>query len=442
MELKMDMAFLKPIGNFFKKYAALLPSIAITVVALLLFLPTMMVGGSVKEKMQKSASTAKKVSGQLSVVPSKDAPNQMKQFTDKLEGEANHIEMLAIQSSQRELVSYDIFPEPTDSSSQLFTQYGADYAEKIESLMTGMDALDAPSDAEIRSKTGGGTGRRTTRTVRSEQVNTQDPMVDALCLTRASEIGVYANPEVFNWYGFWAEDYTFEGQSAALEDSWDSQIALWIYEDVVETIKKMNGAGGQVSSSPVKRLLGVSFNGPVEIPDTSGRRSYSRVSMGMRDIPVCVSETVFSPFMDVSPTRRKGNEDVDVVHFAVSVLVDSRYTMAFMKELCSEKQHTFLTDFKIDGQPVMSKHNQITILQSDVVVVDKQADEHALYRYGKGAVVRLDLVCEYLFSRKGYDLIKPDPIKKRLKQESKSENNGRQPQNNKSGSPGYFNPKM
>jgi hypothetical protein len=39
-----------------------------------------------------------------------------------------------------------------------------------------------------------------------------------------------------------------------------------------------------------------------------------------------------------------------------------------------------------------------------------------LYRYGNGAVMQVDMVCEYLLSRKGYDSIKPEPVKKILGQ--------------------------
>ena len=421
MELKMNMDFLKPVSNFFKKYVALLPSIGITVAALLLFVPTMLVGNSVKEKMSKSASIAGQVNGQLGTVPSRDDPTQIEQYMNKLEAEAKQIEMLAVQSSQRELVSYDIFPEPSDSSSQLFTQYGKQYRKQIEALITGMNALDAPSDAEIRSRTGTGRGRQPGGYAMRNQLDMQDPMVDALCLTRASEISLYADPEVFPWYGFWSDDYEFEGQSAALEDCWNSQIALWVYKDIADTILKMNGNQGQVSASPVKRLIGVSFSGPVVISAKSNQRGLSRMTLGTRDVPNYVTEMSPSLFMTKSPTLRLSDDDVDVVHFAVSVLVDNRYVMAFMKELCSEKQHAFRADFDIDGAVMQLKHNQITILQSDMAAVDKQAEEHALYRYGKGAVVKLDLVCEYLLYRKGYDVIKPDPIRKRLNQEEDAE---------------------
>ena len=92
-----------------------------------------------------------------------------------------------------------------------------------------------------------------------------------------------------------------------------------------------------------------------------------------------------------------------------------------MKELCCEKPHSFYPDFIQTGQPVQSRHNQITILQSDLKVIDKTEPAHEFYRYGKGSVVRLDLVCEYQFNRRGYDAIKPKAIKKRLGQPEDTE---------------------
>ena len=89
-----------------------------------------------------------------------------------------------------------------------------------------------------------------------------------------------------------------------------------------------------------------------------------------------------------------------------------------MRELCSEKPHTFREGFKVDGDEKESRHNQITVLQSELRIIDKKSEEHGLYRYGDEAVVWVDLVCEYLFNRAGYDSIKPNPIKERLEQGS------------------------
>ena len=37
-----------------------------------------------------------------------------------------------------------------------------------------------------------------------------------------------------------------------------------------------------------------------------------------------------------------------------------------------------------------------------------------MYRYGQDAVVELDLICEYLFEKAGYEAIVPEAIKKVL----------------------------
>jgi len=149
--------------------------------------------------------------------------------------------------------------------------------------------------------------------------------------------------------------------------------------------------------------------------------------MGMRDIPNYVTPMLPSNFMGESPTARVCNEEMDIVHFAVSVLVDGPSVLSFMKELCSEKSHTFYPSvfnepFTRQGEPVDSRHNQITILNTNLNVVGKADTEHEFYRYGNGSVMRLDLICEYQFNRKGYDSIKPDPVKTRLGQPTTIEN--------------------
>lgn len=450
----MSAGFLKPVTGFFKKYTALLPSIGITVVALLLFLPTMLVGSKVEENMEKSVSTAKTVGQLMRDVPSKDDPVRIQLYMDRLEDEAAKIDEMAVCSSQRDLISYSVFP-PIATSAQLYEDFGRKYREAVNVLLESINALDAPSDAEIRAQ-GGGTnvsGLRASHSRTSSNVE-DNPMVDALCLRRSQNISCYAHPSVFTWYDFW-QAYEFAGQNQAQEDCWDSQVAFWIYEDIVETIRKMNEGSQKVSSSSVKRLQRVGFSESGTMGGyrggsmTGGRRrsntpifrdrpnyiSLSPASAGQTGMVAGAKKSLlYSNFVAESPTARDSDEDVDVIHFSLSVLVDNRSVMAFIKELCSEKQHTFRTDFKEDGQRFEARHNQITILKSDLTVVDKQAAEHELYRYGDGAVMQMDLVCEYQFYRDAYDVIKPDPIKEMLGQAAPAQETGN---TGNAGNPGF-----
>ncbi|MHC4231525.1 MAG: hypothetical protein ACYSTW_02850, partial [Planctomycetota bacterium] len=70
------MNFLKPVTSTLKKYASLVPSVVITLVALLLFPLVMKVGSTVKEKMKESAQKASTIQSLSREVPSKDEPKQ------------------------------------------------------------------------------------------------------------------------------------------------------------------------------------------------------------------------------------------------------------------------------------------------------------------------------------------------------------------------------
>jgi len=115
-----------------------------------------------------------------------------------------------------------------------------------------------------------------------------------------------------------------------------------------------------------------------------------------------------------SCTARFCNDDIDVIHFNVTVLVSADAVLPFMQELCSAKEHKFRGwDGEIEP-PETFKHNHITILESNIQPIDQESAEHAYYRYGEDAVVELDLICEYIFNKAGYDKIKPEAIKEEL----------------------------
>ena len=59
------------------------------------------------------------------------------------------------------------------------------------------------------------------------------------------------------------------------------------------------------------------------------------------------------------------------------------------------------------------KHNQITILESRISSIERDDVAHDLYRYGDDAVVHLDLVCEYIFNRAGYEQVEPESVKQK-----------------------------
>jgi hypothetical protein len=69
-------------------------------------------------------------------------------------------------------------------------------------------------------------------------------------------------------------------------------------------------------------------------------------------------------------------------------------------------------DYDGKGSVSVFKHNQISILESQIRPIDFASNEHQNYRYGPDPVVEVDLICEYIFNKNGYEAIKPDLVKK------------------------------
>lgn len=413
-----------------KKYTALMPAAILLAVSGVVFIGTIVVGGKVKQGMSASASTASNIRSVINTVPSREQAKEASAYAQLHSQDLKAVEDASVAASQRELLCYKpvIFPSPKETTSQVYIQYGGNYVLAVDSLFEKMGAKDAPSDSEIRSQIGvgagvggmGGMGMMEAVPVASTTTTSSSARVDWLCEDRSNQIPVYGNPETLSWYPYWKSQFKHNNADQSLKDCWYSQMAFWIYEDVAATIQSLNAGSSKVSTSPVKRLLGVRFDRPVFVVPPMGSYGMDMMGMGMgmpmgggmtgqqTDIPKYVKG--YGALVLIPWTNRICNDQIDVVHFAVSVVVDSRYTLSFMKELCSAKQHTYREGFTEDGAVKSAKHNQITILQSEIGPVNRTEPIHAYYRYGNSAVVRLNLIGEYLINRKAIDGIKPDVI--------------------------------
>ncbi len=415
------------IKAFLKKYSALILPACLLITGIFLFIPTMLVGRTVNTQKQVAEALSRELDSLVRSTPSLQEAEVKKQSLERFQQEVETLQVMALQTTRRDLIKYGIFPKPEDTSSQVYFDFGKRYRAAVEQLITDrLKALDAPSESEIRAQIGRtagtlqpgwGEGAAPIRGIGAGLAE-DNPMIDALCMARAERIAMYANPRILGWYDFW-ESYQFTGSEQAAKDCWFSQVAYWIYEDVATTIEVMNAGSERVADSGVKRLLGIGFQQPIlDIPTASPQMMNPLGGIGgmgrqtaAGDQPVYILPGGASPLVSKPWTGRVGSEELDVVHFAVSVIVDSRFVQAFLKELCSTKPHTFREGFSESGKIQEAQHNQITILQCTYSSVDKQSQAHAYYRYGTVAVMRIDLVCEYLFYRKAYDEIKPEPIK-------------------------------
>lgn len=386
-----------------KKNSALLLPIGIAIVAGLLFIPTILAGNSLKSQMQESLNIASKITSlSRNTVPA-DQYKIERFFQQEHAADANAISMLAQQTSQRELLVYGLFPEPTETSSVVFMDFGKVYRKAIENIIADMHAQDCPTDAEISEviKTGGAVsqpGASVTSTILSSR---NEAIIEQLCRDRAHSIPVYATANIFSGYDFW-DNYNYNGRDEAIYDCWKGQLAFWIQKDIADTIMVMNKNSSSVLDSPVKRILGISFSGTSK-SDTSVTQTSSS-----SDLPNYVkskTEGITLPWTD-----RISDDDIDVVQFAFSVIVSGKAVQPFMKELCSQKLHSF-KGWSGQENPQQFPHNQITILKSSLEPITKGTGSTSdKYRYGEDSVVQLSLVCEYIFYKAGYKKVKPKAL--------------------------------
>ena len=272
-------------------------------------------------------------------------------------------------------------------------------------------------------------GRATIPTGRTRATNDQtnlrgseQRLVDELRRKRAQNISVYTNTDALCCYDYW-QGHPGTGEPEALSlKSWFSQISYWIQQDVVLSVAKINDNSKSVLENPVKRLVEIGFSGE-SAGESAGRKdstSAGSVTIATRknnqnNLPQYVIRPSAAPGQDAaitppvgaitSPwTGRAGDELIDVVHFSVSVIINTTRMADFINAMQSEKY----------DEANRNRRNQITVLDMQVEPLDIEAEQAAGFHYGPGSLTLLRLNCEYFFFRSGYEEFKPEAVKKLL----------------------------
>ena len=436
--------------SVFRNTSLLIPVI-IALISVLLFIPTQLMSSGLKEQVQKKSITDgyDKVQHLLKNSVSDELLKKEQEQLEIRAKDANEIELLAVQTTQRQMLSDNIFDvnDPNDLPGLTFLQFGQKFTGEIDKMIADAKAGDCPTEAELNREidksgvknrglgmTGGMYDSRETmitrpggprrgassggrNLMRGSRMMSELEMVVAnqLCKKRAEEISFYVTPTQLSGYLFWKE-YDINVQKAeAVKDCWYYQLAYWTIEDVFDTIVTMNSGYDNTLSAPVKRLMRLGFS-----IDTgysfmrrggSGRNTIGNTTNENDDRPVYVLSSDKKTMLSETCTGRYCDDDIDVIHFNVVCIVSTKDIMSFMKELCSQKEHQYIDE---SGQTHTYKHNQITIIESKFYSVDKEDMDNLYYVYGDDGVVELDLVCEYIFKKEGYEHLKPESVKTEL----------------------------
>jgi hypothetical protein len=438
--------------SVFKNNLSLLVPVIIALVSVLLFIPTQLMSSKLKNDVEQESIN----NGLMKIKKLETSAVSRLQYEMEAErqkahaADANEVARLAKQTTQRELLSYDIFPapDPNGFSGLIFQKFGENFRSGIDNLILNVNARDCPTDAEIErglensssssrtrsrglssmmssSRYGGSSGMDLYGGGGSMMLgNINRMIIDEMCKDRAKTISVYINPLDIAGYEYWT-NYKYDvKQEDAIKDCFYHQLAYWIIDDIFQTIAKMNSGYDNVLTAPAKRFMGISFTmglkssrkgGGVFRPvrGRGGRTPQSQNKTEEADRPRYVRDNK-SDGLSESYTGRKCNEDINVTHFNFSVIVSTKSVLPFMKELCSAKEHQFRGYPHGTEPPQKFKHNQITVLESKMGSINPNDMTHRYYRYGDDPVVSLDLICEYVFDKEGYKILIPEPVTKTL----------------------------
>ena len=458
--------------SVFKNNLPLLLSVIIVLIGGIFFATTLLMGRKLKAEIQKnSIAIGKRVQSETENPVSSELWRIEQERQQEHAKDANEIALLAERTTQRELLSYDIFLNRKISSTLVFREFGQKYRKAIDELIIRANAGDCPTKEKIEQvveKSAVNSRLRQGRYYRGMGIpsmpsgGVQDPrvypdpggfqdprayqdlrayqdprgfpgsigpwgpsgrmgelermIVDDFCRETAKSISVYVNPAYLSGYEFWADYKLAVDPNKAIEDCWYFQLAYWVIEDIFDTISSMNSDYDSVLTAPVKRLMPMSFTMGLRRPGARGnvfsgfrRRNQSRTDKDKADKPMYVLSV--DDGLTISCTGRLSDDDIDVIHFNFAVVINIKEVLPFMQELCSAKEHKF-RGFSGTEQEQTFKHNQITVLETKFKSIEDQP--YSLYDYGEDPVVELDLICEYIFNKKGYEEIKPETVKEAM----------------------------
>jgi hypothetical protein len=396
---KIDLSGLKAGLGSLKSYSAMLWPVVIVLGGVLVMTAALLIGRSFRAKVNRESiplGTQVKTFVETAIPEARIAIK--KQYEDAYEQDANSIEKLLIESTQRELLSYAIFPKPTDTSAMIFTGFSRKYRQSIEQLAAKVNGRDCPSEEELKGiNQQGAPGAG----LWSSSPAMRGKIMEEFYQARARSASVYVNPSDIAGYIFW-ENYQYKNLETGVTDCWYWQLGYWIIEDVFSTVEAMNAGSTSVWTSPLKRIENVGFVLPEKLFGT-----------GAKTVDQTKPKYVIKPEDQLTEacTGRVSNDDVNIVQFSVVVVTDTKAILPFMEKLCSVKEHKW-RGFSGQEPEQALKHNQITILESRVKPISTDDPIHQKYRYGPDPVAEVELICEYVFNKKGYEAINPEMQKK------------------------------
>ena len=310
-----------------------------------------------------------------------------------------------------------LFPEPVDPAKpwEAKTAYRKSFATMLEphapnSLMPRLNAGEPLSKEALKetlakveteylaTKFGKSTIADLTRKEKAELNQLKrEKLIDRL-RGHAESIHVYAETDRgASDYPFQVAEWSQPEKNPKIAAIWEGQMSLWIQQDIVASIAKANfvaDSDRSVVGAPVKRLIDIEvLSGYVGITTTGALKGARSINRRERVRDREKNEPLPNDF-SIAPTGRRSNDIYDVKHARVEAIVDAQRVPRWFDKI--------------------AQANFMSILKYELEQVDEYEALRNGYVYGRGDVVRVDLVLESIWLREWTTDLMPKKVKKRI----------------------------
>jgi hypothetical protein len=153
IDLKDILPLLKKLNilGVLKNNRALLVPIAIAVLAALLFVPTTLLSRSLRKMIEtKSVKAGQDIDRLIRDVNQAAEAEALAPYIEAYRQDANDMDNLILQTTERELLSYKVFADPNNRTSQLvYDPFRHGFVSGVEAMLLRLKAGGPPTEAEI-----------------------------------------------------------------------------------------------------------------------------------------------------------------------------------------------------------------------------------------------------------------------------------------------------
>ncbi|HSV26344.1 MAG TPA: hypothetical protein VLH60_00475, partial [Sedimentisphaerales bacterium] len=138
-----------------RKYSAMFIPVGLVLVAVVLIVATILMGGSLKEQMATSVGHHNTIRTLLNSAVSQRQAEVERDYQDEHQRDAEAFAELTARSSQRPLLAYNMFPAPDagETSDTIFHNFARAYSAAIDDLVKRMRGGVPHSAAEMAMAT-------------------------------------------------------------------------------------------------------------------------------------------------------------------------------------------------------------------------------------------------------------------------------------------------